>query len=239
MIPSTDESDRHPTYGGEQPLQPHLDRGTLTGCLGILCVLALPVLLFLPVESWRLPLWLLRLVPLAAVGMAALGTWLLTRVPASPAARPSDPLHPLTSEGFAPLIEQPAQRANRVGLIIACILILIGALGYVLTTFGATDIFIFAGTLLASAVGAALLLYGVLAARRRLAVPAWRWIRIPIQDGVVYQVLPLTLIGLVALVWALFIAEEQGYIWAPVGIGVLILGSALLGPVTQRFPRQR
>lgn len=239
MIPSTDESDRHPTYGGEQPLQPHLDRGTLTGCLGILCVLALPVLLFLPVESWHLPLWLLRLVPLAAVGMAALGTWLLTRVPASPAARSSDPLHPLTSEGFSPLIEQPAQRANRVGLIIACILILIGALGYVLTTFGATDIFIFAGTLLASAVGAALLLYGVLAARRRLAVPAWRWIRIPIQDGVVYQVLPLTLIGLVALVWALFIAEEQGYIWAPVGIGVLILGSALLGPVTQRLPRQR
>lgn len=239
MIPSTNESDRHPTYGGEQPLQPHLDRGTLTGCLGILCVLALPVLLFLPVESWHLPLWLLRLVPLAAVGMAALGTWLLTRVPASPAARSSDPLHPLTSEGFAPLIEQPAQRANRVGLIIACILILIGALGYVLTTFGATDIFIFAGTLLASAVGAALLLYGVLAARRRLAVPAWRWIRIPIQDGVVYQVLPLTLIGLVALVWALFIAEEQGYIWAPVGIGVLILGSALLGPVTQRLPRQR
>ncbi|MGZ3680386.1 MAG: hypothetical protein ACXWQR_17800 [Ktedonobacterales bacterium] len=220
-------------------MRPHLDRGTLTGCLGILCVLALPMLLFLPVESWNLPLWLLRLVPLVAVGMAALGTWLLTRVPASPAARSSDPLHPLTSEGFPPVIEQPARHANRVGLIIACVLILIGVLGYILTTFGASDIAVFTGTLLASAAGAVLLLYGVLAARCRLAVPAWRWIRVPIQEGLVHQVLPLTLIGLVALVWALFIAEEQGYIWAPIGIGVLILGSALLGPVTQRLPRQR
>jgi hypothetical protein len=239
MMPSTDESDRNPTYGGEQPLQPHLDRGTLTGCLGILCVLALPVLLFLPVESWHLPQWLLRLVPLAAVGMAALGAWLLTRVPASPAARSNDPLHPLTSEGFSPVLEQPARRANRISLIITCILMLIGVLGYALATFGVTGVAIFAGTLLASGAGAILLLYGVLAATRRLAVPAWRWIRVPIQGGLVYQVLPLTLIGLVSLVWALFIAEEQGYIWAPVGIGVLILGSALLGPVTQRLPRQR
>lgn len=239
MRPSNDEPESNLAYGGEPPLQTRLDRGTLTGCVGILCVLALPVLLFLPVESWHLPLWLLRLVPLIAVGMMSLGAGMLTRVPVSPAARSSDPLHPLTSEGFSPVIEQPARRANRIGLIIACILVLIGASGYTLTTFSVTGDATFTGTLLAMGAGGALLLYGVLAARRRLAVPAWRWIRIPIQGGLVFQVLPLTLFGLVALVWALFIAASQGYIWAPVGIGALILGGALTGPLMQRLPRQR
>lgn len=236
MISSTNESDRNPTYGDKQPLQPHLDRGTFSGCLGILSVLALPVLLFLPIETWHLPLWLLRLVPLVAVSMAALGAWLLSRVPTSPAARSSDPLHPLTSEGFSPVLEQPARRANRIGLIIVCILIVTSALGYALAAFNTTGVANFIGILLASGAGAALLLYGVLAARHRLTMPAWRWIRIPIQGGLIYQVLPLTLIGMVALVWSLLIAEEQGYIWAPIGIGVLILGGALLGPMMRRLP---
>lgn len=239
MIPSTNESDRNPGYEDQQPLQARLDRGTLTGCLGILCVLMLPMLLFLPLESWHFPLWLARLVPLVAVGIAVIGVWLLTRVPANPATRTNDPRHPLTSQGFSPVIEQPARGANRIGLIIAYILILIGALGYALATFSATNLSILAGTLLASGAGGALLLYGVLAACHRFAVPAWRWIRIPIQDGLIFQVLPLTLIGLATLVWALFIAAVQGYIWAPLGIGALILGSVLLGPILQRLPRQR
>lgn len=238
MTPSNDEPASNAPYADEPPLQARIDRGTLIGCLGILCVLALPALLFLPVESWHLPLWLLRLVPLIAVGMASLGAWLLTRVPASPAVHSSDPLHPLTSEGFSPVIEQPAQPGNRIGLIVAYALIVMGVTGYGIVTFGATDVAILAGTLLASGTGGALVVYGVLAATRRLAVPAWRWIRIPIQGGLVFQVLPLTFIGLVTLVWALFIAAGQGYVWAPLGVGALILGSVLIGPVTQRLPRQ-
>lgn len=236
---SSTESESHPTYEGEPPLRAHIDRGTLTGCLGILCVLSLPALLFLPVESWHLSLWLLRLIPLIGVGMAALGAWLLTRVPASPAARSSDLLHPLTSEGFSPVIEQPARRENRIGLLIAYLLMFSGIAGYASVTFGATTTTILAGTLLAGGAGGALLLFSILSARSRLPVPAWRWMRIPIQGGIVIQVLPLACVGLVMLVWALFIAAGQGFVWAPIGIGALILGGVLIGPVTQRLSRER
>lgn len=238
MMSSSDKPDSNPTFVGEPPLQTRLDRGTLTGCLGILCVLSLPTLLFLPVESWQLPVWLLRLVPLIAVGMSAIGAWLLTRVPASPAARSSDPLHPLTSAGFSPIIEQPAQRENRIVLIIAYALVFIGVTGYAIVTFGATNTAILTGTLLASGAGGTLLIYSILAFRRLLPIPAWRWMRIPIQGGEVFQALPLASIGLVTVVWALFIAAGQGFIWAPIGIGVLILGAVLIGPVTQRLPRR-
>ncbi len=238
MMPSSDEPESNPTFVSEPPLQTRLDRGTLTGCLGILCVLALPALLFLPVESWQLPLWLLRLVPLIAVGMAAIGAWLLTRVPVSPAARSSDPLHPLTSEGFSPIVEQPARRENRIGLIIAFALGFIGISGYAIVTFGTTNTAILTGTLLASGAGGTLLLYSILSVRRRLPIPAWRWMRIPIQGGEAFQVLPLACVGLVMVVWALFIAAGQGFIWAPIGIGALILGGVLFGPVTQRLPRR-
>ena len=238
MMPPADEPESTPTHGGEAPLQVRPDRGTLTGCLGILCVLALPALLFLPVESWHLPAWLLPLVPLFAIGMAALGAWLLTRVPSSLAARSTDPLQPLTKQGFSPILERPAQHDNRAGLVFAYVLIFLGIVGYAMVTFGVTDTAILAGTLLASGAGVTLLLYSVLATRRRLPIPAWWWVRTPIQDGLVLQVLPLAVIGLVALVWALFVAAGQGYIWAPIGIGTLILASALIGPVTQRLPRR-
>lgn len=239
MMPPTDNQENTQTDGGEAPLQVRLDRGTLIGCLGILCVLALPALLFLPVESWYLPAWLLHLVPVVAIGMAALGAWLLTQVPPSHTARSSDPLQPLTRQGFSPVLEQPARRDNRAGLIFAYALILLGLIGYGFVIFGATDTVVLTGTLLASGAGGMLLLYSVLAARHRLPVPAWQWVRIPIQGGLVLQALPLAVIGLVMLVWALFVAAGQGYIWAPVGIGVLIVGSALIGPMTQRLPRRR
>jgi hypothetical protein len=223
----------------QMPVRARLDRSTLTGCLGILCVLALPALLFLPVESWHLAPWLLHLIPLIAVGMAALGAWLLVRMPANQATRANDPLHPLTSEGLPPVLERPAQYSNRIGLIACCMLMLISLAGYALVTFGATDTAMLAGTLLASGAGGVLLLYGVVAAGRRLPVPAWRWIRLPIQGGMVFQALPFAFIGLITLVWALFIAASQGYIWAPIGVGALILGCALIGPMTQRLPRRR
>jgi hypothetical protein len=53
--------------------------GALVGCLGILCVLAMPALLFLPVETWGAPTWIILLAPLVAFGIVALGGWLLWR----------------------------------------------------------------------------------------------------------------------------------------------------------------
>src|SRR5215469_15675092 len=98
------------------PLPNRLSWATLGGCLGILCVLALPALLMLPVERWDLPPWLAGLVPLVGLSAVALGIWLLGRVPAGGGAtqRMADPLRPLTSAGRLPLVERPATAANRV-----------------------------------------------------------------------------------------------------------------------------
>ena len=42
--------------------------GTIIGCLGILCVFAMPALLFLPVDAWGAPTWVILLAPLLALG---------------------------------------------------------------------------------------------------------------------------------------------------------------------------
>ncbi|MFI5273344.1 MAG: hypothetical protein ACHQ4H_09975, partial [Ktedonobacterales bacterium] len=90
------------------PLPNRFDGGTALGCLGIVCVLALPAILFLPVEDWHLPTWALRLVPLLALGIALVGVWLLARMPPARLPRSSDPRYPLTEAGRAPVVEQPA-----------------------------------------------------------------------------------------------------------------------------------
>src|SRR5262249_60793067 len=71
---------------GAPPLPNRFNRGTLAGCLGIVCVLALPAILFLPIETWGLPEWTLRLVPLPAMGCALGGAALLLRVAHADAA---------------------------------------------------------------------------------------------------------------------------------------------------------
>ncbi|HLJ80209.1 MAG TPA: hypothetical protein VKT52_01905, partial [Ktedonobacterales bacterium] len=110
-----DEPERIREDIGEGPLPNRFNRGTAIGCLGILCVLALPALLALPVEQWRVPGWVLRLVPLVGVAVVALGASLLARVPGAAAPRPTDPLRPLTRTGATPLREEPATSANRRG----------------------------------------------------------------------------------------------------------------------------
>jgi hypothetical protein len=219
------------------PLPNRLSRGTFVGCLGILCVLALPALLFLPVEDWRLPVWLVRMVPLLGLSIVAVGVWLLGRVPAS-ASRRVDPLHPLTSAGHPPVVERPATGANRLGLAIAVCLSLVCLGGYVTVSAGSPHgVGVLVGTLIATAGGFALLVYGLLAATRRLDAPALRWVRAPIEGGVVFQALPAVLIGFVTLVWALFVAAGEGYLWAPAGVGLLILSWAVSGSILQRLPR--
>lgn len=223
----------------DAPLPNRLGKGTLLGCLGIACVLALPATLLLPMETWRVPLWITHLVPLLAVALAVGGAWLLVQVPAGSPARSTDPLHPLTEKGRLPVEEHPARAENRAGLVAALLLGLGAIAGYLAVSFGNARRDTLIGTLLAGGAGCALIAYGLLAVARRLPVPAWQWLRLPIAGGPVLQALPLGFAGLIALVWALVVAAGEGYVWAPIGVGGLILGAVLIGPLLQRVPPAR
>jgi MFS family permease len=222
-----------------EALAPRLDRGTLTGCLGILCVLLLPVLLALPLSDWRVPLWVARLVPLLGVAALALGAWLLAHVPPRVPPHSTDPEQPLTRMGKLPVQERPATRANHLALALVAALAVAGALGYLLAdTEDLASGRVVAGTVLSGAAGCALIGYGWLVGRGRAAPPAWRWVRAPIRGAVPSQVLPLMLLGLVALGWSLMLSAGAGYVWAPLGIGALLLAGALAGPIQQRWPQR-
>ena len=82
------------TESPDGPLPNRLTRGTLAGCLGLAGVFALPLMLFLPLESWDLPLGFL-LVQLAAFCAFGGGIWLLTHMPSATQQRTNDPMHPL------------------------------------------------------------------------------------------------------------------------------------------------
>lgn len=236
-----DERDTLPPELENAPLPNRITRGTLTGCLGILCVFALPILLFLPLENLHASQWIARLAPLIAVAITVVGAWLLARVPAGSGAAPrsSDPRYPLTSAGLPPIIEQPTKSANRTAFGAALLLIVLCLIGYgVVSADSANGRGILAGTLLTSAGGGSLLAYSLLAMSRRVPIPAWRWVRLPIHDGLTFQPVPFALVGFIATVWALLVAAGQGYFWAPVGVGLLILGGALTGPILQRLPNR-
>lgn len=218
------------------PLPNRVTRGTLVGCLGILCVLALPALLFVPFESFHLPGWVLRLIPLVGVAVVVAGAWLLARVP-SAAAPPNRPEWPRTRAGRAPLLERPATGANRASLAIALALTLCCVAGYlIVSAAGAADLVVLAGTLIAYLAGLALLVLAVLALANRVPAPAWRWERREAQRRLGPQAIPFACVAVVAVVWALFVASAQGYFWAPLGVGAMILAGALAGPILQRLP---
>ncbi|HLZ23151.1 MAG TPA: hypothetical protein VKQ30_13605 [Ktedonobacterales bacterium] len=223
---------------GDGPLPNRFHRGTALGCLGLMCVLALPALLALPVERWHVTGWVSRLVPLVGVAVVALGVSLLARVPVGVTSpRSTDPTRALTRSGAAPLREVPASSANRLSLLSACLLVLACLGGYLLvsvdTRGGVGEL---VGTVIVWLGGMVLLAYTLLAARRLVAGPAWLWVRTPIRGGAAPQAIPFGVIGFVAVVWALFVAAGQGYFWAPVGVGVLLLSLALAGPILQRLP---
>ncbi len=218
------------------PLPNRFTRATLLGCVGILCVLALPALLAVPLEMWRVPGWLQRLVPLCGVGLCALGVWFLARVPAAQHRRSTDPLHPLTGDGRAPIVERPATVVNRVGVVVVVGLCCCGLAGYMLVSFGHRDGASAAlGTLLAGVAGVGLILYGVLAALQRVALPALRWTNSAIQGGVSPQAILWVLIGCAMVSWALLVATDAGYVWAPIGVGMMIMGGVLAVPVFERL----
>jgi len=236
-VSGEEEQQVPPPLDPDAPLPNRFSRTTLAGCLGLLCVLALPLLLYIPVERWGLPLWFTRLIPLVGVAAVACGVWLLFRVPGQGPQPKGTPARPLTSRGRAPMRERPARAANRASLLASLALTACCAAGYVLVDFVPRGNGLLPGTVLASVAGAALLVYAGLAAAQLLALPAWRWVRTPLGGGPSPQALPPAVVGAIALVWALLLAVGAGYAWAPAGVGLLILGGALAGPLLQRLQR--
>lgn len=224
----------------DAPLSNRVTPGTLLGCLGLLCVLAMPALLFVPLEQWSPPLWLGLLVPLLAFALAALGAWLLARVPASAPVRSRDPAHPLTGTGQAPVLERPASRANRLAVVAVVALLLVGVAGYALVSASALALTpLTRGVLTSGFAGILLICDGLLIASRRLPVPAWRWVRVPVQTTLSRQGAPLVLMGLVALTWALWVALGAGIRLGAAGLALLTLLAVALAPLGRRLPPTR
>jgi O-antigen/teichoic acid export membrane protein len=219
------------------PLTNRFSRATLLGCLGIACVMALPVLLFLPLDDWHVPGWLALLVPLAAFGAVALGAVLMARVPPASLPRARSPLRPLTGAGMPPLVERPATLANRFGAAALVVLALAGLAAVLIIAGGA---FHHQGLPVAlvsmGIVGGGLIGYGLALARGYLPPPAWRWVRTPIR-GVSRSAMPLVLAGLAALAWTLLVAADAGYRWGWVGLGLLVVAGVLAAPLARRAPR--
>lgn len=212
-------------------------KSTLLGCLGLCCVLLLPALLFLPAEGPGVPRWMSSLVPLCGVGIAAVGVWLVARVPASAPPRSSDPLAPLTGAGRSPVREVPARRSNRIAFA-SCVALAAGCgVGYLLATFVVRSRGVLPGTLLAAIAGGALAAYSILTTRRRVPTPAVRWVTLPVGGGVSSQPVPFLLVGAAAVAWSLIVAFEAGYAWAALGAGVAIVLASLLGAIGQHPPR--
>lgn len=217
------------------PLPNRITRGTVVGCLGILCVLALPALVFLPIEDLRLPAWLLRLTLLAGLALVACGIWLLARVPSGFVARPADPLHPLTSEGRPPVVERPAELSNRLSLDAVLLLAAVAAFGCLVATFnpfGRRDVVV--GTVIASIAGFCGVAMSALVVTRRCPTPAWNWVRAPIAGSGGARIFALAFGSIVMVVWSLFVAGFDGFMWARIGLGMLVLFGVLLGPLLQR-----
>ncbi|HEV8193667.1 MAG TPA: hypothetical protein VGP82_19605, partial [Ktedonobacterales bacterium] len=187
-------------------------------------------------ESWGEPFWMQLLVPLVAFAAVALGAVLLARVPAGAQLRSNDPRYPLTGVGALPLRELPAARPNRialgvVGLLLACI-----ALGVLVAMWsGAQEPALLAGVLTAGFAGVLLALDGALVAIQRVPIPAWRWIRMPVQSLRAPRGTPLALAGIAVALWALLILAYAGQEIGAVGLALLLIACVLAAPVTRRI----
>jgi len=219
------------------PLPNRLTRGTLVGCVGLAGVLALPVMLFLPLETWGLPRWAFLLAQLLAFSALGGGIWLLARVPSSVRVRSNDPLHPLTARGAAPVLERPAGRANRIGFGAVWALLALGVEGFALAAFDVTWLpAIPLGMALVALAGLSLAVYGFCIAFGRLEPPATRWVRTPATSQWLPQGGSVMLLGLTLLGWALLVAAEAGFAWGAVGLVILLLGTLFLAPVFRQLP---
>jgi hypothetical protein len=232
--------DQSPFAAGEYsdgPLPNRLTRGTLLGCVGLAGVLALPVMLFLPLETWGLPRWAFLLTQFAGFVALGGGIWLLAHVPSSARMRSNDPLHPLTVRGVAPVLERPAGWANRIGLGAVCALLTLGMAGFILAAFDlAWQPAVPLGMTMVALAGLGLAVYGVGITFGRLEPPAVRWVRTPATSQWLPQGGSVMLLGLTLLGWALLIAAEAGFAWGAIGLVVLLLGTLFLAPAFRRMP---
>ena len=219
------------------PLPNRLTRGTLLGCVGLAGVLLLPVMLFLPIETWGLPRWAFLLLELLAFGALGGGIWLLARVPSSARIRSNDPLRPLTARGMAPVLERPAGRANRLGVGAVWALLALCLAGFALAAFDTGQSFaVPSGMAVVAIAGLTLAIYGLCIAFGRLEPPALRWVRTPATAQWLPQGGSVTLLGLTLLGWALLVAAEAGFAWGAIGLVALLLGTLFLAPNLRRLP---
>lgn len=231
--------EQHPLVADESdgPLPNRLTRGTLMGCVGLAGVMALPLLLFLPLESWGLSRWAYLLLQLLAFIAFGSGVWLLAHVPSTARIRSNDPMYPLTARGAAPVRERPAEWPNRVGVAVILALLALVIAGFALAAFdtgqdGAVPI----GMAVVSLVGASLTVYGLGIALGRLAAPALRWVRTPAIASWFPQGGSVMLMGLTLLAWALLIAAEDRLIWGAIGLVALLLAILLVTPLLRQLP---
>jgi MFS family permease len=233
-----DEPQRFPAAEyADGPLPNRFTRGTLMGCVGLLGVLALPLVLFLPLEDWGLARWVFLLVQLLAFCALGGGVWLVARVPSSARARSNDPSYPLTARGVAPVLERPARWPNWVGLGIVCALIAFAAAGFALAAFDTgRQAGISLGLAVTCVAGFTLAAYGFCVALGQLEPPALRWVRIPAIASWLPQGGSLMLIGLTLLGWALLIAAEAHFTWGALGLVALLLAVILVAPLMRQLP---
>jgi hypothetical protein len=236
---SVDPGEAEHNLDDAQP--PRRSPGAVRGCLGILCVLLMPLLLALPLEALGVPRPLSTLVPVAAFGFAAVGLWLMWGVPAgAQSARQASPLRPLTRTGQAPVREQPATPANRVGLGAFVALLALAAVGVIMTSLATPQTMgVFGGIIVSGLSGLALVGYGVMVLAGRLPAPGWSWLRLPLGAERASLGLPVILVGLVPVVWALLYAAGNGAWWGAIGLAALVVGAAAATPLAQRWPRGR
>lgn len=221
----------------EGPLPNRLNRGTLMGCVGLAGVMALPLLLFLPLESWGLSRWTFLLIQLFAFGALGGGIWLLAHVPSTARIRSNDPMHPLTARGAAPMLERPAGRPNRLGVAVVWALLALAIAGFAVAAFdtnqeGALPI----GMAIVSLAGTSLAVYGLCIALGRLEPPALRWVRTPAIASWFPRGGSVMLMGLSLLGWALLIAAEARLIWGAIGLVTLLLAILLVTPLFRQLP---
>lgn len=234
----TDEQEPFPaTEYPDGPLPNRFNRGTFLGCVGIAGVLALPLMLFLPFETWGLPRWAFLLMQLLAFCAVAGGIGLVARVPSAVRERSNDPLHPLTVRGVPPVVERPARWPNQIGLGAVCALLAVGAVGFAIAAFDTQqEAALPLGMLVTSVSGVLLATYGACIVLGRLQPPAFRWTRAPASASWLPQGGPVLLIGLVMLAWALLTAAEAHLIWGAIGLSLLLIAIVGIAPSFRRLP---
>lgn len=231
--------DNSPELG---PLPNRFTRGTALGCLGIACVFALPLFLYLPIQDWHLPGWVTQVLALGVFAAMSAGIWMLMRVPSTRVPAPGDAWHPVTRFGRTPVLEQPARIGNRLVLAALVLVVLVVAVAYVAAGIASAATQLLAFALSLAAVGGAGIVgvaLGALVALGRLPVPAWTWARTPIHLRPRPQGIAMALFGAAALGWALLAGAGAGFGWGRVGLAVLVLCSVLVTPLARRWPRTR